>query len=74
MNSFENFMYTAIAKGVNLQKDPILKQIYQSKSIQAQITMKEKARIILTDSFQLMGVIDPYGILKEGEIFVQIRK
>ena len=35
--------------------------------------MKQKNRILLQDSSSLLGVIDPFGILKENEIFVQIK-
>lgn len=32
--------------------------------------MKNHNRILLEDSCSLLGIIDPYGILKENEIFV----
>ena len=36
--------------------------------------MKRKARICLPDSGNFIGVVDPYNVLEEGEIFIQIRK
>jgi hypothetical protein len=34
--------------------------------------MKINNRILLKDSCNLMGIIDPFGILEENEVFVQI--
>lgn len=37
------------------------------------LALKQKARILIPDCAVLIGVIDQYGILEEGEVFVQIR-
>ena len=36
--------------------------------------MRHKNRIMLPKSASLFGVIDPFGILAENEIFVQIKR
>jgi hypothetical protein len=38
------------------------------------LNLKKKARIFVPDSCVLFGVIDESGILKQDEIFVQIRR
>ena len=48
----------------------VLKGIYRLRSIET----KEKMNILVKDGAFLMGVPDPYGVLKEDEIFVQVQE
>ena len=48
----------------------VLKGIYRLRSIET----KDKMNILVKDGAFLMGVPDPYGVLKEGEIFVQVQE
>ena len=36
--------------------------------------MKIHNKFLLSDSCSLLGVIDPFGILEENEVFIQIRR
>ena len=55
-------------------KDPVLSSIMYSMQLNQFMNLKKKARILLPDSCVLIGIIDPSGILEQGEIFVQTRK
>ena len=35
---------------------------------------RRQCKAALTDSATLMGVLDPFGVLEEDEVFVQIKK
>ena len=48
----------------------VLKGIYRLRSMD----IKEKMNIWVEEGAFLMGVPDPYGILKENEVFVQVKK
>ena len=48
----------------------VLKGIYRLRSMGT----KDKMNIFVKDGAFLMGVPDPYGVLKEDEIFVQVRE
>ena len=37
------------------------------------VTLRKKARIMIIDSCVLIGVCDQQGLLKDGDVFVQIR-
>src|SRR5947208_577205 len=51
--------------------DPFLKALLECKRVFALKSLRYKARILMPNSFILLGVIDETGILKEGEIYVQ---
>jgi hypothetical protein len=38
------------------------------------VNLKKKARIKIKDSAVLIGIIDEWGLLNEGEIFVRIQR
>ena len=48
----------------------VLKGIYRLRSME----IKNKMNILIDDGAYLMGVPDPYGVLKGNEVFVQVRK
>ena len=54
----------------NAHWSEVLKGIYRLRSME----IKNKMNILIDDGAFLMGVPDPYGVLKDNEIFVQIRK
>jgi len=54
-----------------MYQDPIFLSIFKAKQLNQQNVMKTKNRILLTDSATLMGVADPFNILKENEVFIQ---
>ncbi|RIA96799.1 RNA dependent RNA polymerase-domain-containing protein [Glomus cerebriforme] len=51
--------------------DPFLKAILECKRVYTLKSLRHKARILMPNSFLLLGVIDETGILKEGEIYIQ---
>ncbi|GBC00471.1 hypothetical protein RclHR1_03870011 [Rhizophagus clarus] len=51
--------------------DPFLKAILECKRVYTLKSLRYKARILMPDSFLLLGVIDETGILNEDEIYVQ---
>ncbi|CAB4432062.1 unnamed protein product [Rhizophagus irregularis] len=51
--------------------DPFLKAILECKRVYTLKSLKYKARILMPNSFLLLGVIDETGILEEDEIYVQ---
>jgi RNA-dependent RNA polymerase len=59
---------------VNLIKDPIFSSVLYSLQLSQYINLKKKARIIVPNSCVLIGVIDDQNILKDNEVFVQVRK
>ena len=54
----------------NAHWSEVLKGIYRLRSME----IKRKMNILIDDGAFLMGVPDPYGVLKDNEIFVQVRK
>lgn len=41
----------------------------------AQVTdLRQKARLLVPDAVTLVGVMDEFGVLDEGEVFVQVRQ
>ncbi|RGB37602.1 RNA dependent RNA polymerase-domain-containing protein [Rhizophagus diaphanus] len=51
--------------------DPFLKAILECKRVYTLKSLRYKARILMPNSFLLLGVIDETGILEEDEIYVQ---
>jgi RNA-dependent RNA polymerase len=51
--------------------DPFLKAILECKRVYTLKSLRYKARILMPNSFLLLGVIDETGILNEDEIYVQ---
>lgn len=51
--------------------DPFLKAILECKRVYTLKSLRYKARILMPDSFHLLGVIDETGILEEDEIYIQ---
>lgn len=51
--------------------DPFLKAILECKRVYTLKSLRYKARILMPNSFLLLGVIDETGILNEGEIYIQ---
>ena len=54
----------------NAHWSQVLKGIYRLRSME----MKNKMNILIDDGAFLMGVPDTYGVLKDNEVFVQVRK
>ena len=74
ISSFDGYIQSAIFKSIDIKKDPFLQQIVFAKELGNLMLMKHKNRIILPQSASLIGVIDPFNILQENEIFVCIHK
>lgn len=53
------------------KNDLFLKAFLECKRIFTLKLLRSKARILVPDSFLLIGVIDETGILEENEIYVQ---
>lgn len=51
--------------------DPFLKAILECKRVFTLKSLRDKARILMPNSFLLLGVIDETGFLKEDEIYIQ---
>ena len=57
-----------------LEKEPIFASILHTMVLGNALNLKKKARIRIKNACVLIGVVDELGILKEGEIFVQIER
>ncbi len=55
-----------------IKEQPLFDQVLTYMVLDQTLALKKKARILVPNCAVLMGVIDQYGYLKEGEIFVQI--
>ncbi|CAI2166599.1 4586_t:CDS:2 [Funneliformis geosporum] len=64
-------MLSMIGAGMMRGTDPFLKAILECTRVYALKTLRQKARILMPNSYILLGVIDETGILEEDEIFVQ---
>ena len=67
-------IHQALFKGYNIWNEPFLNQVRESTELTNLIMLKNKNKILLANSATLMGILDPYGILEEGEIFVQFKR
>ncbi len=56
-----------------MQREPIFDSILRNMVLGNAVNIKNKARIKIKDSCVLIGVCDQRGILKEGEVFIQIQ-
>lgn len=74
ISGIEGPVYSAITTNLDLINDPIINCSLKSKELVHLILMRQKSRILVKESATLMGVIDPFGILKQSEIFVQIKR
>ena len=63
----------ALTHNINILDDPILCSIAHTQQAISLQSMKKKARILIPESCNLIGVVDESGILEADEIFVQIR-
>jgi RNA-dependent RNA polymerase len=76
--SFVNMVSSKISevpvKGNELQNDPFILPLIKLVSFNKFSEVKEKFRIYDKNWCSLIGVIDPYNCLNEGEAFVQICK
>lgn len=52
--------------------EPIFCQILNYMSLGSALSLKKKARIRMRNAAVLIGVIDGFGYLKEGEVFIKI--
>ena len=64
----------AIYKGLNIWKDPFMNSLREAMELSNKMIIKNKSKIVLADSCTLMGVLDPFDILEENELFVQINR
>lgn len=64
----------ALFIGYNFRREPFLNQLTVSTELSHLIMLKNKSKMLLADSATLMGIVDPFNILQEDEIFVQIRR
>lgn len=55
-----------------MDREPIFDAILLNMVLGNSVNLKKKARIKISNSSVLMGIIDERGLLNEGEIFVRI--
>ncbi len=48
-------------------------QLCLCKCITQVTDLRQKARLLVHDGATLMGVLDEFGVLEEGEVFLQVR-
>ena len=65
-----NCFQKALLKGIDFNQEPIFKSIFEAKYLNDLVLMQTKNKFIAKDSCILLGVIDPSGNLKKGEIFL----
>lgn len=51
--------------------EPFINLYLNNIVLYEQVQISKKFRVLISQSVRLMGVIDPYNVLNEGEIFVQ---
>jgi len=51
--------------------EPFINLYLNNIILYEQVQISKKFRVLISQSVRLMGVIDPYNVLNEGEIFVQ---
>ena len=74
MAGLELNIFRSIRSGANIMKEPVLSCSLFSSELIHLILVHEKQRILIKKSAVLFGVVDPTGILKPDEIFVQIQR
>ena len=60
----------AINKGIDILNDPMLRQMIHALQLSVYQGIKKKARIMIPQSTNLIGVVDESGILEPDEVFV----
>ena len=55
-----------------MQKEPIFDAIIRNMVLGNAVNLKNKARIKVKESCVLIGICDGRGLLKEGEVFIQV--
>lgn len=66
----KNLIKEVVQAGINIVKEPFIKGVLDTIRIRSFINLKEKSNILIEESVRVMGVLDEYGILNEGEIYV----
>lgn len=56
----------------DLKNDLFFKQFLESVKDTKFTELKKKSRILIKNSARLIGVIDDYGVLEEGELYCAI--
>jgi len=51
-----------------------MNSLREAMELSNKMIIKNKTKIVLADSCTLMGVLDPFDILEENELFVQINR
>ncbi|KAI1295242.1 hypothetical protein EDD11_007880 [Mortierella claussenii] len=71
-NGTSEMMATMVRAGFLQREDPFIKNLLTLFKLQMLEELSKKARIFVPKGAYLLGVCDELGILKEGEIFVQV--
>jgi len=58
--------------GVDIVKEPFVKGVLDTIKIRSYVNLKEKCNILVKESARVIGVLDEYGILEPGEVFICI--
>lgn len=58
----------------DIRTEPFLNSIAHGLCLNTFLSVKRKTRVKVPESGNFIGVADPYGVLQEGQVFVQIRK
>ena len=69
----QEFLALAWRRGIQIMQDPLLSTILACLPIVYYQGLKRKARIFIDDSANLIGVIDPTGILEPDQVFIKIK-
>jgi len=57
---------------IEVQNEPFVKAVVETLKVRAFVNLKQKANILVRDSVRVFGVLDEYGILNHGEIYLCI--
>lgn len=71
-NSASTCAYQILDSGISVLNDPFLQGIIRSIRNRLIIDLRKKAKIHIPGGRCLLGVMDEFSILQEGEVFVQV--
>ena len=60
----------AVRKGIDIWKEPMIRNVVYANQLASYQSIKKKARILMQESCTLIGVVDETGLLEPDEIFV----
>ena len=70
----QQFIGIAWKRGISILNDPFLSAIIGCQQASYYQELKQKGRIFIENSANLLGVVDSRGILESNEVFIKIKR